>query len=228
MRFFALALAACSLLPTLGFAQDKKEESDDGFVSLFDGKSLNQWESSGGGWEVKDGILACSNRGKFLISEKDYADFELEFEFRLYPGTNNGLGIRVPYNKKPRYGDVKSDPAYAGMELQILDNSARQYRNLRSHSLHGAVYGVAGSKKGALKPVGEWNKQTVICKGSHVKVIVNGTVITDVDVIKVSDPKTIDGKAHPGLKRTTGRLVFCGHSTPIDLKNLRIKTLESK
>ena len=105
-----------------------------------------------------------------MYTAEEYSDFEYRFEFQLTPGANNGLGIRTP---------TQGDAAYEGMELQILDNEAPIYDKLKPYQYHGSVYGVIPAKRGYLKPTGEWNEQTVVVKGSKVKVILNGQVIID-------------------------------------------------
>ena len=77
---------------------------EDGFVSLFDGKSLNGWitiNKTGQGYLVKNGILICpATGGGNLFSVKEYSNFVLRFEFRLQEGSNNGVGIRSPLNSQ--------------------------------------------------------------------------------------------------------------------------------
>jgi hypothetical protein len=194
-------------------------EPEDGFVSIFDGESLDGWQGATDGYVAKDGVLICLEKGGNLYSEMEYADFHLKFEFKLTPGANNGLGIRAP---------LKGDVAYTGMELQILDNTADQYKNLKPWQYHGSVYGVVPAKRGHLKPVGEWNQQEVICKGSRVVVKLNGAVIVDADLQQASEPETVDGREHPGLKREKGHLAFCGHGAHVEFRNLRIKELNGE
>jgi hypothetical protein len=111
------------------------------------------------------------------------------------------------------------------MELQILDNTAERYANLKPYQAHGSIYGVVPAKRGALKPVGQWNTQEVIADGSQIKVIVNGQTIVDADIAKAAKKPTPDGKKHPGLKRTEGHLAFLGHGSVVKFKDIRIKNL---
>ena len=99
------------------------------------------------------------------------------FEFQLTPGANNGLGIRAP---------LKGDAAYDGMESQILDNTAAIYANLQEYQYHGSIYGVIPAKRGFLNPVGEWNTEEVIFKGSKVKITLNGEVILEGDITEAN------------------------------------------
>ncbi len=111
------------------------------------------------------------------------------------------------------------------MELQILDNEASKYKDLQPYQYHGSVYGVIPSKRGYLLPIGEWNKQEVIVKGSKVKVILNGTVIMDGDIKEASRNGTADHNNHPGLQRKTGHIGFLGHGDVVRFRNIKIKTL---
>ncbi|MNR40041.1 hypothetical protein D3C85_1582960 [compost metagenome] len=112
------------------------------------------------------------------------------------------------------------------MEIQVLDNTADIYKDLKPYQYHGSVYGVATAKKGFLKPVGEWNTEEIVVKGNRVKVTLNGTVILDADIAAASKNGTLDGKDHPGLKRTTGHLAFLGHGSEVFFKNIRVKKLK--
>lgn len=211
------ALLACGLVAVaagLGNTSRAGAEEEAGYASLFDGKTLAGWQGSTKGYLAENGELIClKHGGGKLYTEKEYGDFSFRFEFQLTPGANNGIGIRTP---------LRGDPAYAGMEVQVLDNTAPQYANLKPYQFHGSIYGVAAAERGHLKPVGEWNSQEIICQGKHVQVILNGVTILDVDLEKASTPKTLDGKHHPGLKREQGHIAFCGHGAKVKFRNIRI------
>ena len=133
-------------------------------ISLFNGKDLTGWKKAN--YVVEDGAIVC--KGGNLVTEKEYSNYVFEFEFLLPPGGNNGLGIHYP---------GKGDAAYAGMELQILDNSHKRYATLKDYQYHGSLYTLAAAKRGHLKPVGEWNRQKVTVNGPLIKVELNGTEI---------------------------------------------------
>jgi len=196
-----------------------EQEKADGFKLLFNGKDLRGWQGNTKGYVVKDGTIVVEPKlgGGNLYTAQEYGDFIMRFEFKLTPGANNGLGIRTPLNV---------NAAYQGMELQILDNTASKYKNLKPYQFHGSIYGVVPAKRGYLKPVGMWNFQEVIAKGKQITVKLNGTTIVDADIDKASTPKTMDGNDHPGLKRDKGYIAFCGHGDKLAFRNLRIKTLK--
>mgnify|MGYP005854722285 CR=1 FL=1 len=198
-----------------------EEEKADGFVSLFNGRNMDGWQGNKTDYYAEDGQLIVNpKRGGHgnLFTEKEYSDFIFRFEFQLTPGANNGLGVRTP---------LKGDAAYAGMELQILDNSAPIYDNLKEYQYHGSVYGVIPAKRGFLNPVGDWNYQEVILDGKDIKITLNGQVILEGNIEEASQNGTIDGNPHPGLDREKGYIGFLGHGSPLKFKNFRIKDLST-
>lgn len=195
------------------------EEKEQGFVSLFNGRNLDRWIGNKESYVAEDGLIVvkpAKGSGGNLYTEKEYSDFIFRFEFQLTPAANNGLGIRAP---------LTGDAAYVGMELQILDNDAPVYAKLQPYQYHGSVYGVIPSKRGFLKPTGEWNYQEVEVRGTYIKITLNGTVITEGDIAGPRDNGTMDHKEHPGLKNTTGHIAFLGHGSELKFRNIRIKDL---
>jgi hypothetical protein len=190
------------------------DEARDGFVLLFDGKSLDGWKGDTRGYQADSGLLVCKPGGR-LWTEKQYSDFVFRFEFKLTPGANNGVGIRTP---------MEGDPAYVGMEIQILDDAAPKYARLAPYQYHGSIYGVVPAKRGALKPAGEWNSQEIRAEGSKIKITLNGEVIVDADLSKIEE--TIDKRPHPGLHNPSGYIGFLGHGDPLEFRNIRIKELK--
>ncbi len=213
---FAFSVLACLALSASLLAEDKEQ----GFKPLFNGQNLDGWQGAVNGYLVEDGAIVCDpKKGGLLYTKDEYGDFHLKFEFKLTPGANNGLGIRTP---------ISGNPAYVGMELQILDNKAPQYKGIQPYQRHGSIYGVVPATKEALKPAGEWNQQEVIAKGKQIKVILNGETIVDANIEEASKNGTIDGNSHPGLERDKGYICFCGHGSRVEFRNLRIKELQAE
>ena len=194
------------------------EEISEGFVSLFNGYDLTGWTGDTKGYVAEAGkIVVYPERGSGnLYTAEEFGNFIFRFEFKLSPGANNGLGIRAP---------LEGDAAYVGMELQILDNTALIYKDLKPYQYHGSIYGVVPAKRGYLKPVGEWNSEEVIANGRQITVKLNGVTIVDADIDEASASGTIDGNEHPGLKREKGHIGFLGHGSHVEFRNIRIKEL---
>ena len=195
-----------------------EEEAAEGFVSLFDGKTLDGWQGATKGYRAENGLLVCREKGGGnLYTTKQYADFIFRFEFKLEPGGNNGVGLRVPD------GRVRT-PSQVSMEIQILDDSHPKYKNLHDYQYHGSIYGVVPAKRGHLKPVGQWNGEEILCQGYRVKVTLNRAVIVDADLEKLGF-RRLNGKPGEGLKNKKGYLGFLGHGSRVEFRNLRIKEL---
>lgn len=200
----ALTAAACAL------GQANAGESAGNPVSLFNGKDLTGWK--GTGYEVRDGAVVCAPQGRNLMTVKQYSDYVFEFEFKLPPGGNNGIGIHYPGH---------GDPAFTGMEVQVLDNSHPKHRGLKDYQFHGGLYTLKAAKKGHLKPVGEWNREKITVRGSKVTVELNGTVINEADLDKLAKKHP----GHQGVKRRSGHIAFCGHGDAVQFRAMRITGL---
>ncbi|HSB93872.1 MAG TPA: DUF1080 domain-containing protein, partial [Flavitalea sp.] len=195
------------------------QEKSDGFQVLFDGSNLDKWTGNKIDYVVDNNeLLIAPKEGSHgnLYTKDEYKDFIYRFEFQLTPGANNGVGIRAP---------LEGDAAYTGMEIQVLDNEAEIYKNLKPYQYHGSVYGVIPAKRGFLKPTGEWNTEEIYVKGSKIRVTLNGTVILDGDIAEASKNGTADHNEHPGLKNEKGHIGFLGHGSTLRFRNIRVKTL---
>ncbi len=216
-KLFALFLSLM-LMSSLTLSTPQPD-SEKGFVSLFDGKTLNGWKlikGHGPGYVIKDNTIVCpADGGGNLYTEKEYANFAFRFEFKVEPGGNNGVGIRAP---------LEGDAAYQGMEIQILDDQHEKYKGkIKSEQHHGSVYDVIPARTGFLKPAGEWNSEEIMMNGSRIRVTLNDVIILDADLETVREPEVL--KKHPGLRNKTGHIGFLGHGSLVEFRNIRIKTL---
>jgi hypothetical protein len=209
-RFRIVILAVVSCL-TAGAAEP-------GFKPLFNGKNLDGWKlvrGIGPGYVVKNGILVCPpDGGGNLFTGKEYANFVLRLDFKLSEGGNNGVGIRAPY---------EGDAAFQGMEIQVLDDPAPRYKNIKPGQHCGSIYDVFPAKQGALKPTGKWNRYEITAKGRRVKIVMNGKTVVDADLATVTAPEVL--KRHPGLARATGHIGFLGHKSHVEFRNIKLKEL---
>ena len=196
----------------------QKRSSEEGFVSLFNGTDLTGWANAVDNYEVEDGAIRCKpGKGGVLHTKDEYTDFVVRLEIKIPAGGNNGLAIRYP---------GQGDTAYVGMcELQVLDNDAPQYAKLDDRQYHGSAYGMAPAARGYQRPAGEWNYQEVTVVGSTIKVELNGNLILDTDLSKITE--YMANSPHPGKDRTSGFFGFAGHGDPVQFRNIRIKSLTS-
>ena len=197
-----------------------EQEKTTGFELLFDGKEVSKeiWQQAVDGYKVVDGTFVCDHGGN-LLTKKEYENFVFRFEFKLPPAGNNGVGIRT------RLG---ANPAYDGHEIQILDDTADQYKNLQPWQFHGSVYRFVPAIKGSLRPVGEWNREEIIVYGNKIKVICNNQVIVDTDMTEFVEgkKKPLDDGNHVFNK--TGFVGFLGHNDPVAFRSVRIKELKNE
>lgn len=139
---------------------------------------------AGASWHVENGVLHGSNpRGTWLVSEKEYGDFVLEFEWKLGERGNSGVALRAP---------MSGDPAFDGLELQMVD--PRYFPPdyvLKPEELTGALYRAIVPGRQMFKPT-DWNRYEITCRGPHVKVRLNGAIILDVNL----DEQTMHPRRH--------------------------------
>jgi hypothetical protein len=217
----AFVLTMLALTSWAGIAAAAEPE----WKSLFDGKTLDGWQEfngSGKNWEVVDGLIHCKGLGGggSLESVADYANFELELEYRMEKGGNSGVYLRIPV-------DMKSgqNPSYVGMEIQLLDDTAPVYVQMHLHpeQFCGSIYDVVAAKQGHTKSAGEWGKIDILCDRRHVKVTLNGHGIVDANL----DDYASHYPTHPGIKpeAKSGHVGLQNHTGPLDFRNVRIRVL---
>jgi len=212
-----LALVVCALAAAP--AADKPPE---GFVPLFNGKDLTGWKVLNGKMDVwgadKDILFVDGRGGGWLMTEKEYGDFEVVLEFKMPKMGNSGVALRAP---------LMGDPAYQGMEIQLLDDE--NYKGLKPTQYTGSIYDVVAPSKQVTKPAGEWQKIHIIAKGRQITVELNGTKIVDANLDDYKDRAKADPDkklaAHPGLVRTSGHLGLQSHDGRVEFRNLFVKPL---
>ena len=222
-------LLIAALLVPIGAAL---HADDVGFVPLFpkDGKPagfvVRHWADvaqppqEAAEWIVKDGVLtSVGARGCWLISEKEYGDFQLEYDFKLGTRGNSGCALRAP---------LKGDPAFDGMEMQMAD--FRYNTEAKDSELTGGIYRAVAPTKQVYKPE-EWNTVRISLQGSKLTVVLNGETIQDIN-LKNFDQTVLrhDGTPAPPLKDRPRR----GHigfqelsreDSHVLIRNARIKDL---
>jgi hypothetical protein len=192
----------------LAVADEPKVE--EGFVSIFDGKSLAGWTVIGKpeGFTVKDGILRSEGAkgGNWIRSEKEYGDFILRMEWKVSKGGNSGVFIRSA---------KEGNPWETGYECQILDDETRDDAHCT-----GSLYGYFAVAKRPDTTPDVWHKFEIRCQGTKIKVTSDDTVCVDVDEKTNEKAKDKPKKGYLGLQDS--------HSTAghyIEFRNIRIKSL---
>jgi len=201
---------------------------DDGFEPLFGSDGLKGWKVSdwsdlrtpqkvpGTPWKLENGVLYGLNRRTWIISPDQYGDFVLKLETKISRGSNGGIGLLFPPH---------GDPAYTAMEIQVVDHEVYYRGRSQPKQRTGSIYDEIAPSRDVVKPVGQWNEEEIIARGSRITVRLNGAVIVDVDLEEVARPETIDGKEHPGLFNPSGYIGFLGHGHRVEFRDIRIKEL---
>jgi len=227
LRILSLAIG-CLFLAFPAFAAE-----EEGFTPLFPddgvpkGWVVTTWndlskEAEGGNvWEVKDGVLhSGKSRGTWLVSEREYGDFEIKYEFKLTEIGNSGLALRAP---------LKGDPAFDGMELQMAD--FRYNTEAKDSELTGGIYRAIAPTKQVYKPT-EWNTVHVGLRGNRLKAVLNGETIHDINLDNFTDTvKRHDGSDAPPIKDRPrkGHIGFqhlSRNNEPVTIRGAVIKELK--
>ncbi|WP_411846500.1 DUF1080 domain-containing protein [Roseibacillus persicicus] len=158
----------------------------EGWISLFDGKTLNGWTKQGdANWEVVDGVITASEGPVCLLTtEKKYQNYELELEFKAAIGTNSGIFL----NTEPKVKDEAID-CY---EINIADptNAYPTGSIVKHHRIEGK-----GEKN-------EWRKYQLKVHDGVVTVILDGEKLMEYHARPARPAGLI------GLQKNKGRISF--------------------
>jgi hypothetical protein len=172
-------------------------------------------------WTVRDGVLHGGEpRGSWLLSEREYGDFELEFEWKLGPRGNSGCALRVP---------LHGDPAFDGIELQMAD--LRYNPEAKDSELTGGIYRAIAPARQLYKPE-QWNHYRIVLRGSRLFVALNGETIHDRDLAGEGQAvKRHNGADAPAVKDRPrrGRVGFQELSRggdAVQIRSARIQVLD--
>jgi hypothetical protein len=172
-------------------------QSDDGWITLFDGANLNSWTPLGNAnWRLQDGNVQAELGSGYLVSKNSYKDFQLRAEFWVDSDANSGIFIRCSDPKK-----IGSATAY---EVNIYDKrpAGPEYGT-------GAIINVAKAST-FIKAGGQWNTYEITAKGSQFTVTLNGI-------------RTVDG-AHDS-KHASGPIALQYGEGVVKFRKVQIKPL---
>ena len=204
-------------------------EKSAGWQLLFDGKSTEGWRSYGKktfptkGWKAEDGILkkVGGERGGDIVTERQFDDFELAWDWRIAKDGNNGLKYLVTEERS-------NGP---GHEYQLLDDDGHPdgKRGLKRQT--GSFYDVLPPKKERkLNAPGEWNTSHLLIQGNHVEHWLNGEKVleyelgSDALLAAIAQSKFKDAKGF-GLK-IRGRIMLTDHGDECWFRNVRVRELK--
>ena len=218
VSFFTLLLCSCPFL----FAQEKEAQID--WISLFDGKTLDGWVQKNGkaNYEVKDGAIVGTSvknsANSFLCSEKNYGDFELEFEVKVDPQLNSGVMIRAQTKGGTNDGRVNGPQ----VEIEASGKDGAESGYLYGEAIGGWMTSKEDLKAHKFFKDGEWNKFRILAKGSRIQTWINGTQISD-----LTDEKVF--KSHPrGFLGLQVHAVGARGPYQVAWKNLRLREVKAE
>lgn len=220
-------------------AKEKKE----GWKLLFDGKTTNGWRGAyadkfpAKGWEVTDGTLTIqqsdgseSQSYGDIVTDGEYSDFDLMFDFKLTEGANSGVKYFVVEQKPKPKGS-----AY-GLEYQVLDDDKHPDAKLgrNGNRTVGSLYDLIPANGKKANPIGEWNTGRIVSKGNHVEHWLNGKKVVDYErgsanfreAVAMSKYKAPSYNANGRFgEASKGHILLQDHGNRVYFRNIKIKTL---
>ena len=218
-----LGSAACAQTGTSAMNATATAQSD--WRSLFDGRTTAGWrgfrmDSVPAGWQVVDGALTRVGGGGDIVTTEQFANFELELEWRVEPGGNSGIMFRVTEDSDATY---KSGP-----EMQVLDDAAHRDGQSRLTAA-GANYGLHPAPAGVVKPAGEWNAVRLVVNGAHVEHWLNGVKVVEYELWTPAWEAQVAATKFaqwPGYGRArSGHIALQDHGDRVAYRNIRIRVL---
>jgi hypothetical protein len=202
--------------------------ADGEWVSLFDDKSLDGWIQKNGTatYRVEEGAIVGQTTpgspNSFLCSEKDYGDFELEFEVKLMDNElNSGVQIRST-TAEPEDGEEFGRVNGPQVEIEASGAEGTQSGLIYGEACGGWMSEDAEAKRFTAFKDGEWNSYRIVAKGPRIQTWINGEPIEDLvdDEKFASHPKGFIGLQVHGV----------GDKGPFEVawRNIRIKVLDSE
>ncbi|MFH1299468.1 MAG: DUF1080 domain-containing protein [Planctomycetota bacterium] len=198
------ALLVTSVLGSSAFSGEKNAETEEGWISLFNGKDLTGWKiAEDGPWEVKDGAIVVTGNRSHLFTEKEFKNFEFKADVMTTPGSNSGIFFHTKFQEE-------GWPTQ-GYESQVNVTHKDPVKT-------GSLYNRVKLFKTPAKD-NEWWTQEISVKGRHVVVKIN-----DETVIDYTEPEGATGNPSLGEK---GSFALQAHDpkSVVYYKNIRVKPL---
>lgn len=217
------------------------QEQKDGWKLLFDGKTTNGWRGAyastfpAKGWTVANGLLTIqksdgSESQSFgdIVTEGEYSDFDLMFDFKLSEGANSGVKyFVVEHSPKPKGSAF-------GLEFQVLDDDKHPDAKLgrNGNRTVGSLYDLIPASGKKANPIGEWNTGRVISKGKHVEHWLNGKRVVEYErgsekfreLVAMSKYKAPEYNANGRFgEAPKGHILLQDHGELVSYRNIKIK-----
>ncbi len=180
-----------------------------------------------GVWAWIDGRLSPKDKDEVIWSKQEYENFVLDLEFNLEPAANSGVLV---------YCSDLTNWIPNTIEIQLLDDAAPKWTNIPPNWKCGGIFGHSVPLKSAVKKPGEWNRMTIQCRGPQIWVLLNGQLVTDVNMKDWKSGKKapdgsdiVDFEPRPLAEMDTkGRIGLQGAhgGIPTHFRNLKIKSLD--
>jgi 3-keto-disaccharide hydrolase len=228
----ALAIACAASAAPLASGPDNTltpQEKARGWQLLFDGTSTAGWHgynqaSFPDGWAVRDGALTrVSGPTVDIVTDEEYANFELQFDWKIAPKGNSGLFFHVV--ESPRYERTY----FTGPEYQLIDNEGHPDGKNGPDRWAGANYALHAPFQNTARPVGQWNRSRLVVNGGHVEHWLNGVKVVDYELwsddwkARVASSKFTEWPDYGMAK--TGRIALQEHGAEVAFRNLKIRAL---
>ena len=196
-----------------------------GWQLLFDGNSLTGWrgynsESMPTGWSAENGMLIRTGPGGDIITEQQFADFELSLEWLVGPSGNSGVLFRAVEGQEEVY--------HGAPEMQILDDAGHADGRSPLTSA-GSNYGLHGVPRGIVKSAGEWNTSRIVVVNNQVEHWLNGDKVVEYELgsadwaRRVANSKFAQWPAYGRASR--GHIGIQDHGDRVSFRNLKIREI---
>jgi len=196
-----------------------------GWQLLFDGNSLTGWrgynsESMPTGWSAENGMLIRTGPGGDIITEQQFADFELSLEWLVGPSGNSGVLFRAVEGQEEVY--------HSAPEMQILDDAGHADGRSPLTSA-GSNYGLHGVPRGIVKSAGEWNASRIVVVNNQVEHWLNGDKVVEYELgsadwaQRVANSKFAQWPAYGRASR--GHIGIQDHGDRVSFRNLKIREI---
>lgn len=203
----------------------QSKETNQG-TPLFNGKDFSGWRFYKGrennSWEVVDGVLHCkpfdgNDKRADLITDKQYENFELSWEWKLPAQGNSGMMFHVT--------EEFDEPYLSGPEYQMLDDIGYPGK-IEEWQKTGANYGMHVAESAEPKPIGEWNESKIIVNGNHVEHWLNGKKIVAYELgsadWKERKAKSKWNEAVGYGAATKGHIAIQDHGSEVWVRNVNV------